>query len=152
MTQRDDEPDAIASSPSVVRSWVIDHCTWKEQTVLLCAMRGPDAGGSPEIKAVVRWLRRTVLQNAAPVKTFMEAVAWPRFADLTAARPLAPDTLPVHYLGHLMRACQVIGYRHPEPKIAGRAESAYVDLCKFLHVEPETPKSTTLRLADEVDR
>lgn len=135
----------------VVRLWLLENCSWKEQTVILCALRGADSAGSPEIKAITRWIRRTVLENAAPNKTFMRDEGFPSLADLAEKSPLVLDMLPVHFLSHLMHAMQVIGERHPDVDIAERASKAYRDLCDYLHLVPESSEAMDNRLADEVD-
>lgn len=136
---------------SVARNWLEDGCSWKEQTVLFCCMRGPDCGGSPEIKAWVRWIRAIVLHNAAPRKTFMEKVILKPIEQIAIDNPLAFDMLPVHFFGHFLHALQVIGYRHPINTIATTAERAYLQLCEYLHVYPEYPEAMGIRLEDELD-
>lgn len=134
---------------TVVQKWVTQYCTWKEQTVLFCAMRGPDAGGSGFVKLVTRWLRSVVLKNAAPHKTFMGDTNFLRISEIADHDPLCLDMLPVHFLGHLMHAMQVVGLRHPEWEAKGRAWEAYSDLCNFLHINPETVQQMNMRLKDE---
>lgn len=135
---------------SVLQSWVTENCSWKEQTVLLCALRGPDAGGTPKVKAWVRFIRATVLQNAAPHKTFMRKESITSIQEIADNEPLTFDMLPVHYLGHLMHALQVTGYRHPDKSVQATALYAYEEFCEYLHVNPESHEQMTLRLKDEV--
>jgi len=135
---------------SVLKEWVTIHCTWKEQTVLLCAIRGPDAGGSPQLKAWTRWIRSVVLNNAAPHKTFMRAERVTPILKLAEESPLVFDMLPVHFLGHLMHALEVIGYRHHSQSIANDAREGYRQLCEYLHLTPETKQQMEDRLKDEV--
>lgn len=142
---------------SVVQPWV-NELSWKEQTVLFCALRGPDAGGTKILKGWTRFIRKTVLENAAPKKTFMQNDPIPDIYMIAMTEPLALDMLPVHYLGHLMHALQVIAYRHPasadksDPNRAPGeiARDAYLQLCDYLHVQRETLADMTIRLADEV--
>jgi hypothetical protein len=136
-------------SDSVIRDWVC-RLSWKEQTVLLVALRGPDLGGSRELKTAIRWIRAIVLKNAAPQKTFMKEVDFPKLADLAEEQPLVFDMLSVHFITHLMHAMQVIGYRHPNQSVAEKALGAYLNLCQYLHLNPESNKQMTSRLVDEV--
>jgi hypothetical protein len=143
------EQPKLRASNSVVRPWVTT-CTWKEQTVLFCALRGPDSNGSPELKAWTRWIRSIVLQNAAPKKTFMRREeAW-SIGELAEQKPLVFDMLPVHFLTHFMHAVQVIGCRHPDSDVTTVALIAYGELCEYLHVRPELMQQMTARLQDEV--
>jgi hypothetical protein len=50
-----------------------------------------------------------------------------------------------------MHACQVIGCRHPVQPTAILFNQAYLDLCEYLHVNPETPNQMTNRLRDEIE-
>ena len=135
---------------SVLNEWVTESCSWKEQTVLLCALRGTDANGSPALKAWTRKIRGEVLYNAAPNKTFMQQTSLVSFRDIAENYPLLLDMLPVHFLGHLMHACQVLGLRHPVEPTRRVFWEAYVDLCDYLHVNAETATEMRLRLKDEV--
>jgi hypothetical protein len=135
----------------VVKTWIQERCSWKEQTVLLCALRGPDAGGTPELKAWTRWLRNIILENAAPKKTFMREDWCPSFYKIAEDKPLALDMLPVHYLTHLMHAFQVVWVRHPLTKEALVARAQYEALVAFLHLEPELEDEMICRLSDEVE-
>jgi len=130
---------------SVLQDWV-QKLSWKEQTVLLCALRGPDHAGSPEIKGWVRWIRRRVLNNAAPNKTFMQVDRFKTIREIADLNPLALDMLPVHYVGHFAHALQIIGYRTADAV----ASEAYLSLCDYLHLKPESIEDMTRRLADEV--
>jgi hypothetical protein len=144
------EQPKLRAPNSVVQSWVTTCCTWKEQTVLFCALRGPDNNGSPELKSWTRWIRSIVLQNAAPNKTFMQRGDTWGIAALAYQRPLVFDMLPVHFLTHFMHALQVIGCRHPDSDVTTVALTAYGELCEYLHVRPELDQQMTARLQDEV--
>lgn len=135
---------------SVVQAWLAEKCSWKEQTVVLCALRGTDTRGSPELKAITRWIRRVALYNAAPNKTFMKDEGFPSIREIVETTPLILDMLPVHYLGHLMHALQVIGCHHFHFEASMLAAQGYLDLCEYLHVNPETETQMTKRLEDEL--
>jgi hypothetical protein len=122
---------------SVMQEWTL-NLTWKEQTVLLLGLRGTDSGGSKDIKLMTRWLRSIVLKNAAPEKTFMKETKFRSVKEIADDNPLALDMLPVHFFGHLMHTFEVIAYRHPDSTIKKKALGVYLDLCEYLHVNPET--------------
>ena len=136
---------------SVVQPWVRLWLTWKEQTVLLCALRGTDSGGSREVKLMTRWMRSIVLKNAAPHKTFMGETNFKTVDRIADENPLAFDMLPVHFLGHLIHAFQIIGYKHPNERVRDIALFAYAQFCKFLHLNQETLEEMNERLKDEVE-
>ena len=134
---------------SVVQEW-LESCSWKEQTVVLCALRGTDSGGSTVVKSMTRWIRRKSLHNAAPDKTFMREEGFPRIRDAAETKPLDFDMLPAHFLGHLMHALEVIGYSHPDEPTSWIAKTAYLDLCEYLHLNPESEEQMSDRLRDEL--
>lgn len=133
----------------VLQDWVVECCTWKQQTVLLCALRGTDSAGTPTVKSLTRWLRRTVLKNAAPNKTFMQDEGLPLVAVLEE-QPQSFDMLSVHFFGHLMHAFEVVGYCHPNPRVSNAATHWYHAMCNYLHIEPEPYNVFKDRLRDEV--
>ena len=135
---------------SVLQPWM-EELSWKEQTVILCALRGSDSHGSPDMKAITRWIRRVALKNAAPSQTFMRDEGFPEIYEIAEKRPLILDMLHVHFLSHMMHALQVIGYRHPDAVVANRACHAYYQICEYLHVGAELNAAMRLRLRDEVE-
>jgi hypothetical protein len=61
------------------------------------------------------------------------------------------DHYPHHYVMHVVHAAQVLGCYHPEPVRARVWAKFYEDLCKGLHVNPESRAQLERRLnADEV--
>ncbi|MHC1599216.1 MAG: hypothetical protein ACXQS5_00105 [Candidatus Methanospirareceae archaeon] len=133
----------------VFQEW-LETLTWKEQTVLVLALRGTDMSGSKDVKLMTRWLRSIVLKNAAPKKTFMGETCFRDVDDIANDNPLSFDMLPVHFFGHLLHTFEVIAYRHPDPYIHNIALNVYTDMCKYLHINPETCEEMTIRLKDEL--
>lgn len=134
----------------VIQDWVYNRCSWKEQTVLFCALRGPDIGGTPALKSWVRFIRRNVLKNAAPNKTFMREENIMDIKAIADTIPLALDMLTVHFLSHLMHALQIIGIRCSDFEEASVAVNAYRSLVEYLHLEPESLENMNNRLKDEI--
>lgn len=135
----------------VFQEW-LECLTWKEQTVLVLGLRGPDAGGSRDVKLIIRWLRSVVLKNAAPKKTFMGETDFRQVNEIVDDSPLAFDMLPVHFFGHLLHTVEVIAYRHPDQCIRNTALNTYIELCEFMHINQETDSEMTERLKDEIEQ
>lgn len=136
------------SEGSVVQDWVGTACTWKQQTVLLCALRGCD--GVPKedpSKKVTRQIRRMVLHSAdGPGKDkFMEEQELQEVVGVVAEDL---DHYPVHWVMHTIHAFEIIAYKHPN--IAARKEflTAYSRLVKALHLSIETEQDLDKRLSD----
>lgn len=135
---------------SVVQLWVVENCSWKEQTVLFTALRGPDFNGSPEVKLIIRWMRSAVLKNAAPKKRFMKEVDFRRIAELDEENPRLFGMMTLHWFTHIMHAMEIIAYRCTNEDIRVVAEQAYEDLVRTCHLNPERNDQLTARLKDEV--
>ena len=135
---------------SVLQEWVAECCSWKEQTLMLTGLRGTDANVSEDIKAWTRWIRRTVLNNAAPAKKFMRDVPLRTLADIAEHDQSKIDMLPVHFYTHLMHTLEVISLRHPDVLIMQRAAQGYADLVAYLHLQPEFHGDMIRRLSDEM--
>ena len=152
------EWDIVAKTPvekpthrSVVRPWLTECCTMKQQTILLLAMRGCD--GAPKndrSKKYVRALRHALLFSAdgAPKpNSFMhDGGAWTNFQVSHFVDSL--DHYPLHWLTHFMHACAIVGYKHPDTIIAARWRGLYSAIATALHLNVETAEDVDRRLAD----
>lgn len=124
--------------------------SWKEQTVLLSALRGCDNIGKHDVsKKIVRKIRKTVLQNAGTEQAeFMSA-------DITEKEVYDfsknIDAYPVHFLLHLIHASEVIGYCHPDMKIKTFFQNFYDTMVNAFHMKPETEAEMHKRLEDGTD-
>lgn len=137
---------------SVIQEWLADcNLTWKQQTVLLTSLRGFDGGSKSDIgKKLTRRLRKTILKNAAGTETtsFMKA-------DMTLdeVEIFADDSgkYPMHFYMHVTHACEIIGYKHPDPDIREWFQNAYLIICRGVHMNPESSADCDFRLRDGVD-
>jgi len=134
----------------VVKEW-LDKLTLKQQTVLLCAIRGCDGVPKGDIsKELVRLLRETILENACPfdnTSEFMQIKA-STVDEIVKKFLKQPDIYPVHWLFHFMHAVEIIGYNHPHEATAKWWLQFYNDICYMLHVNPETKYQNDIRLTD----
>lgn len=136
---------------SVVQDWLSDrNISWKQQTVVLSALRGCDGQSKHDrSKQLTRMIRSAVLRNAGT-----DATSFMRDGmSLDDVRAMAEDSdkYPLHYYAHAMHACEIIGYKHPDPEIANWFQTAYRTMVDALHLLPETPGGCDVRLRDGVD-
>jgi len=131
---------------NVIRDWLIENCSWKQQTVVLVALRGCD--GIPKenpSKKLSRMLRRVILENTDSLTGFMEDDITNNemndFLDYI-------DALPVHYIMHFAHASAIVGYHHPDESIAGFWKYLYYSIVKSIHLKPETKIQIDRRLKD----
>lgn len=133
---------------SVVRPWVA-YCTFKEQTVLLTALRGCD--GLPRedpSKLLTRELRSVILMNADQDDPKFMANP-PGTVELARARFIADlDHYPTHWLMHFTHACEVIGYQHPDEALRVYWFDLYKEIVHGLHLNVERPAQLAKRLMD----
>lgn len=58
------------------------------------------------------------------------------------------DEVPHHYYRHFMHGVQIVGYKHPDPRISKFWAEVYLRLCRDLHLNPETMEQMNKRLGD----
>lgn len=133
---------------SVVQEW-LEAASYKQQTVVLCALRGCDGLLKEDpSKQLVRWLRSVVLKTANPKagpRAFMTA------EEIDIERWLnGLDHYPVHWILHLAHACQVISYHHPVNAVKSKARRLYEGIVAAFHMEPEEYLANHMRLKDDL--
>lgn len=139
---------------SILKDWV-QELGLRHQGVLLTSVRGCDTAPKHDAsKLLTRCIRNEILNphcgNAKKAATFIEAVPEDvliqRFGDFR--RNL--DHYPHHYVMHIVHTIEIIGYKHPDPRIAYNWRMFYKYLCRGLHLNLETEEELDRRLnADE---
>jgi hypothetical protein len=155
-------PTEFKQKPVIGESVQPDWCrllTFQQQSVLFLASRGPD--GIPKdhpVKDIQRALRGCVFKAAfrrrsldfgERADSFMSldkmAIEWGLIIDRYFA---TIDSLPHHYIMHLVHAAEILGYKHPDPEIRLCWHRFYLFNCDDLHMTPETEEQMDARLND----
>lgn len=132
---------------AVLQDWVT-VIPWKQQSILLSGLRGPDVGSLPNIKIVNRWMRMQCQHNADPSKPYMMQRDLP--APLAVCDEL--EFLTCHYVHHFADALAVIAYNHPDQEVAAYAGALHYRIAEELfHFVPEQPWVFVLRHRDKPD-
>ncbi|MEL6218302.1 MAG: hypothetical protein AAFR79_07525 [Pseudomonadota bacterium] len=151
----------------VTQEWT-HSLTCMQQTVLLTAIRGPDGVAKYHpCKYLIRWYRRCVLLGALDHNVFenphdprggsFTGPSYQRMLDHDWREPMndvvdqylkSLDELPHHFQLHLMHAVEIVGYKHPDPKIREWWHWLYLVLVKDMHLSPETEEDLDFRLGD----
>ncbi len=136
---------------SVVKEWLTsDNISWKQQTVVLSALRGCDGQSKYDLsKKLTRQLRSAILYNAgANDTTFMRNTM-----TLEEVRKLAEDSdkYPIHYYMHALHSCEIIGFKHPDKETREWFNGAYLIMVDALHLKLETEDECDYRLRDGVN-
>lgn len=113
------------SKGSVLLDWVAE-LPWKQQSILLSSLRGPDNIRHPELKKISRWLRRVTQHNADSSTEYMQAEVMPE--PKAVVKEL--EFTSAHFVGHLGLALKVIGAKHPDTATATLAADYYHAIAK----------------------
>lgn len=140
--------EAFQKPCSVVRSWV-SGCSFKQQTVLLTALRGVDGAIKQDpSKNFCKAMRMTLLQNASPGKgTFMQFTIKGEDA-LRFVENI--DHYPVHWVLHFTHAAEIVGYKCPHKELREWWHEFYLRMVNAMHMNPETEEALDIRLSDTV--
>lgn len=129
----------------VLQDWM-GELSWKQQSVVLSSLRGPDNSHSPHLKKIGRWLRRITQNNADISSNYMKDEELPTHKDIEREVEFSS----VHYFSHLIQGLEIIGYNHPDTRIAETARDYYNSLVReVLHLNPETKSQLEDRLKDK---
>lgn len=129
----------------VLQEWM-SELSWKQQSVILSGLRGPDNFRPPFTKKLNRWLRKVTQHDADSSTEYMMKVDLPTMEELCSEL----DYTTIHYFSHLINALEIIGYKHPDKENRRIANEYYAGLVKSLHLNPETSEQMGRRLEDKV--
>jgi hypothetical protein len=135
------EQDDDVEQVGVLRAWV-HPLPLRYQGVLVTAIRGCD--GAPKedpSKVLSSMVRRAILNPADPLETLNERGFF-GYSPARLAKELpdylhSMDQYPLHFVMHLMHACEVIGYCHPSAAMGRFFRLVYRIKCHKFHVTPE---------------
>lgn len=146
----------------VLQDWVCE-LSMMQQSVLITACRGPDGLKKNHIaKRLCRWLRRCFLISA-----FDKCVIdnphdqgggsftgpstngdCPTMTHVLTEYLKHIDEVPHHFHLHLIHAAEILGYLHPDIKIASWWLYAYERIVKDAHLNIESAQQMFKRLGD----
>lgn len=150
-----------------IQDWVT-QLTIMQQSVLLCAVRGPDGFAKDHpCKPLLRWYRRCILISAfdgraltTPYEPGGGSFTGPSYDVnnpgnfITEMEKVVDmfinsrDEYHLHFYMHFIHAAEIIGYKHPLPWIANWWHNLYVRMVEALHLHPETKEEMDARLGD----
>jgi hypothetical protein len=130
---------------SVFKDWIFT-LPYRMQSVLTSSLRGCDTARKDDnSKFITRAIRGLVLNNADPSNTFIVGDGVPEEKYVTSFL-WDLDSYPMHFIMHTAHACEIIGYKHPEPTIRAYWIAFYKKVVKGLHLNPETEEQIDVRL------
>jgi hypothetical protein len=139
----------LAPGESNLKGWIAEAgMSGRMQSALIAALRGADSDDSPEVKRVVRWIRRQCLKEVNPTSHFMKDTDFIRIKALIQQDSWQWDRLKTHFYDHLKQALEVIAYYHPDEMTAARAMEAYTDLQEHESIIVESKSELIGRMKD----
>lgn len=160
--RRGTRSDAMNREPvPVLQEWV-QRLTFMQQSVLICAVRGPDGIRKDHpVKVLCRFFRRCVLYRAFDGKATLDPYA-PGGGSFTGPLPNGQgtidqyidtylrhvDELPHHFQLHLMHAAEIVGYKCPDDYARRFWHDFYLKVVNDAHLQPESEAAMDKRLGD----
>lgn len=142
---------------SVLQDWVME-LPLREQGTLLTVVRGCDTEAKQWTSTGVAYSpgrRLTAFIRCCfmvPADAREIDVVEGAFMMSTPPHNFKPSEfghLPEHWYAHVMHALEIIGYRHPNIKIAHNAMWLYDKMVHNLHLNPETKEQMIERLSED---
>jgi hypothetical protein len=150
----------------VLQDWTND-LSFMMQSVLICAVRGPDGIRKDHpVKVLCRYLRRSFLICAfdgrvrwSPYEAGGGSFTGPLKLDGTAPNEghldkfveiylRHVDELPHHFQLHMMHAAEILGYKHPDSDVRGFWSVFYRAIVNDAHLKVEPEEVLDRRLGD----
>lgn len=139
----------LEKGQSNLKDWIKEvGMSGRMQSAIVAALRGADADDSPEVKRLVRWIRKQTVKETNPKSHFMKDIEFMDIKALIAQDSWMWDRLKTHFYDHVKQALAVIAYYHPDEMIAARALKAYNDLQEHESLIPESKAELITRLKD----
>lgn len=137
---------------SVLQDWVME-LPLREQGTLLTAVRGCDLTPKHPLDSIERQLVaaiRCAFMNPADVREVgIEPGAFFQPEPPMGWKASCLGHYPQHWYSHLMHAAEVVGYRHPNERLAKMWWTIYKRMACSLHLYPETRAEMIERLSED---
>ena len=130
----------------VTKEWT-HKLSWKQQTVLLSALRGCDGLSKEDCsKRLTRRLRYCILHCADDATGYMHGKG-----DESDVQKMVYDIdkYPMHFLFHFAHACEIIGYCCDKEEERDFFNYIYLSICEAVHLKPESLEELNSRLSDK---
>jgi hypothetical protein len=120
------------------------------QTVIVTGIRGCDGLSKFDpSKHISRSIRMAALKNADTTTTYMKHNIFEELIESSDKFIADLDKYPMHFVMHMTHACEIIGYKHPDPRTREIFSSVYNKIVWSLHLRPESEVYLDHRLADK---
>ena len=134
---------------SVIKDWAA-VLPFRYQGGLLVATRGHD-GNAASAKPITRCIRYHLMHAADEREVDMDNAFMARKFTIEQLKGYLNtwDSYTLHFITHLMHACEIMGYEHPDIEIQEMFLNAYFRMVHKLHLNPETRAQLADRLTTD---
>lgn len=153
--------DVLSSNLRVATNMLLQpgECTLKDwikevgmsgrmMCALIAAFRGADADDSPEVKRIIRWIRKQCIKQTNPRSHFMRDTEFVEIKTYIKQSSWEWDRLKSHFYDHFKQALEIIGYYHPDEWVAAKATKAWQDLNEHEALGSESKAELIDRMKD----
>lgn len=142
--------DGVTTYQPVMKSWT-SFLPLRHQGVLVSALRGCDGASKDDNSKALNCMMRRACLNPADDRETLNERGFFGFSPARLKRDFpnflhSLDQYPLHYVTHLMHACEVIGYKHPDLRFREFFSIAYMMIVHKLHLNVETCEQMDTRL------
>ena len=134
---------------SILQDWITE-LPLKMQTVLCLGTRGTDTHQTTHVKTITKWLRGLIYKPGDPDNPQFMEVALPDLIQEKSPVAKELEFCTQHYYSHLMHTLEIVGYHHPDLRIALRAQALYTGMVRLFHLWPESKEDLDKRLGTKV--
>lgn len=133
-----------------LKDWIKEvGMSGRMQSELVASFRGADSDDSPEVKRVVRWIRKQCIKLNNPRSHFMRDTEFIDIKALMDQDAWQWDRLKTHFYDHLKQSLAIIAFFHPDEWAQAKALKAYHDLTEHESILPEDRVDIIQRLKDD---
>lgn len=139
---------------SVLQDWVME-LPRREQGTLLTGVRGCDVTPKLPLDSVERRLvgaiRCAFMNPADPREVGVEPGCFfiPEPPDPATWKASELGHYPLHWVSHVMHCAEIVGYRHPDAKVAAKWRAIYRKIVHSLHLNIESRDEVIARLSED---
>lgn len=137
----------------VMREWTL-RLPLRHQGVIVTGLRGCDGAGKEDASKALNCMIRRAVLNPADERETLKTGGFFGFNPERLLRDTLQllhsiDQYPLHYITHLMHACQVIAFKHPDPTFRQFFMIVYAMMVHKFHLNQESIEDMDARLTTD---
>lgn len=131
----------------VLQEW-LKNVPWKQQSILISGLRGPDTSHCIKVKEITRWMRKVSQKGADPSQSYMAPTKLPTTDEIEKEI----EFCTCHFAHHFSGALRVIAIHHPNSDVRDYAyKIQYFVANEVFHFAPVSDNAYLHRHRDKVE-